>query len=181
MTNFFMGGFDKMTTSAYNPGSILRKDAEQRGLIPSESAVDVQVAVVQAVPQPPRQAHRPLDRQARRAADRSFRRQFGTFVARETGTKYQAACHDYEPKSREKAPDRRTPLDDATVTRERANLRHDLAANTPERSVTLEGIYRWLEVYGSLTPEQRAERTAAADSESVQRLTVRVAGSKGGE
>ena len=123
-----------------------RNDAPHRANGP-ETAVDARClkGLIVSEPSSPRQI-------------KSWRRQFGPFVAQETGAKYQPACSDYEPKSREKAPRRVDPLTEADVTRERANLREDLGKPTsPERSATLEGIYRWLESCKSLTPEERAE------------------------
>lgn len=167
-----------MNKAPYNPGNTPALTQETRRGDPVADCTKKSASLARTV------SHQTNHKNNRYGMGRSrdpWRSTFGTFVARETGTKYQAATRDYEPRSRESVADIRKPIDDATIAQERANLRRDLASDNPERSSTLEGIYSWLKVYGSLTPEQRAERTEAADAESVQRLTVRVAGSKGGE
>ena len=125
-------------------------EASRKGPIPRESAVDVQVAGAQTVSEP--SSNTPNNRHALRNARRRWRFLDGNgeFCARETGEKFLRPVGEYDPKSRERwgkstlAPE---PLDEKVVTRERANLRSDLASNTEKRRETINRVYLWLSEY----------------------------------
>jgi hypothetical protein len=142
-------------------------DASRKRPIPHESAVDVQVAVTQAVSRP-----QVTEAETSRFFQRNARRRWrlvdgnGEFCARETGEKFQRSiamrsseATPYDPKSRERwgeAALNPQPLTEEVVERERTNLRRDIASENPERrDTTLERIYQWLSVYMEKSPEER--------------------------